>query len=112
MSLTESDIDKALEYLRDSAKQAAVARSQAKVLEKYVSVVEAQQKQVRQGKDSNAAAQDAARASPEYRQALDAWAEAVRQDAEHQMLREAAIARLDVWRTTEATRRAEERVYR
>lgn len=110
--ITEEDIDKALEYLRDSAKQAAVARSQAKVLEKYVHVVEAQQKQIRQGKDSNAAAQDAARASPEYRQALDAWAEAVRMDGEYTMLREAAAARIEAWRSMEATRRAEERGYR
>ncbi len=110
--ISEEDIDRALEYLRDSAKGAAVARSQAKVLEKYVAVVEAQQKQLRQGKESNAAAQDMARASPEYRQALEAWSEAVRQDAEHQMLREAAVARLEVWRTMEATKRAEERGYR
>ncbi len=42
--ITDEQVEAALEYLRDSAKQAAVARSQAKTLEKYVSVVEAQQK--------------------------------------------------------------------
>lgn len=109
--ISEEDIDRALEYLRDSAKPAAVARSQAKMLEKYVSVVEAQQKQLRMGEGSNAAAQDAARASPEYRQALDAWAEAVKQDGEYTMLREAAAARIEAWRTHEATKRAEGRAY-
>ena len=109
--ITEEDIDRALEYLRDSAKGASVARSQAKILEKYVAVVEAQQKQLRLGKESNAAAQDAARASPEYRLALDAWAEAVRMDSEYSMLREAAAARIEAWRSMEATRRAEGRAY-
>lgn len=109
--LSEEDIDRALEYLRDTAKPAAVARSQAKVLEKYVGVVAAQQAQARMGKGSVSAAQDAAKASPEYREALDAWAEAVRMDSEYTMLREAAAARIEAWRSMEATRRAEGKAY-
>jgi hypothetical protein len=108
--ITDEQVEAALEYLRDSAKQAAVARSQARTLEKYMSVVEAQQKQLAHGL-SNAAAQDVARASPEYKAALDGWAEAVRQDGEYTMLREAAAARIEAWRTMSSNLRAEGRAY-
>ena len=104
--ITDDQIEAALEYLRDSAKAAAVARAQAKTLEKYLGVVEAQQKALH-GSKSNAAAQDVARASPEYKQALDAWEEAVRRDGEFSMLREAASARIEAWRTMCSNARAE-----
>lgn len=104
--ISDDDVEKALEYLRDSSKQAAVARAQARVLEKHVGVVEASQKALH-GSKSNAAAQDLARASEEYRNALDAWEEAVRRDAEFTMLREAAAARIEAWRTMCSNARAE-----
>lgn len=104
--ISEEQVDDALRYLRDSAPKAAVARSQAKTLEKYLGVVEAQQKTHNGGK-SNAAAQDEARASPEYKQALDAWEEAVRRDCEFTMLREAASSRIEAWRTQSSNMRAE-----
>jgi hypothetical protein len=66
--ITDEQVESALDYLRDSAKPAAVARAQAKTLEKYLGVVEAQQKSMARGL-SNAAAQDQARSSPEYKQA-------------------------------------------
>lgn len=104
--ITEEQVDDALRYLRDSAPKAAVARAQAKTLEKYLGVVEAQQKTQNSGK-SNAAAQDEARASPEYKEALDAWEEAVRRDCEFTMLREAASSRIEAWRTQSSNMRAE-----
>src|SRR5574341_1354707 len=107
--ISDADVEKALEYLRDSAKPAAVARSQARTLEKYLGVVEAQQKALH-GSKSNAAAQDMARASPEYKQALDAWEEAVRRDGEYTMLREAAAARIQAWQTMCSNARAEGKI--
>jgi 23S rRNA maturation mini-RNase III len=104
--ITDAQVEDALTYLRDSAKAAAVARSQAKTLEKYLGVVEAQQKSHGKGL-SNAAAQDQARASPEYKQAIEAWQEAVRRDCEFTMLREAAAARIEAWRTQSSNMRAE-----
>ena len=103
--ITDDQINAALDYLRDSAPKAAVARAQARTLEKYLGVVEAQQKAHAVGR-SNAAAQDEARASPEYKQALDAWEEAVRRDSEFTMLREAASARIEAWRTQSSNERA------
>ena len=108
--ISDEQIEDALTYLRDSAKQAAVARAQAKTLEKYLSVVEAQQKVLGRGL-SNAAAQDVARASPEFKTALDAWEEAVRRDSEFTMLREAASARIEAWRTMCSNARSEGRAY-
>lgn len=107
--VSEEQVDAALEYLRDSAKPAAVARSQARTLKKYLEVVEAEQKSLHAGK-SNAAATDLARASPQYKTALDAWQEAVKKDCEYQMLRQAADSRVQAWRTQESTRRAEAQI--
>lgn len=107
--ITDEQVESALDYLRDSARTASVARAQAKTLEKYLGVVEAQQKAASRGA-SNAAAQDLARASPEYKQALDAWEEAVRRDGEFTMLREAASSRIEAWRTMCSNARAEGKV--
>lgn len=108
--ISDAQVEAALDYLRDSAKPAAVARAQARTLEKYLGVVEAQQKALTRGL-SNAAAQDAARSSPEYKAALEAWEEAVRRDGEFTMLREAASSRIEAWRTMSATHRAEGKAY-
>ena len=103
--ITDDQVEQALDYLRDSAKKAAVARAQSRTLEKYLGVVEAQQKALTRGL-SNASAQDHARSSPEYRAALDGWNEAVRVDCEFTMLREAASARIEAWRTMSSNERA------
>lgn len=109
--ITEEQVDAALQYLRDTARDAAVARSQARTLRKYVEVVEAQQKALHAGL-TNVAARDMALASPEYRTALDAWQEAVKRDCEYKMLREAATSRVEAWRTQCSNHRAEGKAYR
>ena len=108
--ITDAQVEDALTYLRDSAKPAAVARAQARTLEKYLGVVEAQQK-ARSTGGSNAAAQDQARSSPEYKEALNAWEEAIRRDGEFTMLREAAASRIEAWRTQSSNLRAEGKAY-
>ncbi len=107
--ITDEQVDSALEYLRTSAPKAAVARSQAKTLEKWLGVIEARQKALWPDM-SNAAKQDEARRSPEYEQALRGWEEAVRQDCEFTMLREAASSRIMAWQTQSANNRAMEKV--
>ena len=109
--ISDDQVDAALQYLMDSAPKAAVARSQAKTLEKYLGVVEAKAKAMAtQEGMSNAASQDWARSGQDYRTALDAWAEAIRVDSEFTMLREAASSRIEAWRTWSATNRAMERM--
>jgi hypothetical protein len=107
--ISDEQVESALDYLRDTAKQAAVAKAQSKTLEKYLGVVEAQQKSAARGL-SNAAAQDQARSSPEYKAALDGWEEAVRRDAEFTMLREAASSRIEAWRTMCSNARGERKL--
>ena len=109
LMFTDDQIQAALDYLRDSSEEAAVARAQAKTLEKYLGVIEAEQKAIWQDM-SNAAKQDEARRSPEYKQALKGWEEAIKRDCKYQMLREAASSRLDAWRTWQATNRAMEKI--
>ena len=105
--LTDEDVQKALDYLRDSAPKAAVARAQAKTMDKYLGVVEAKAKSMATSDGmSNAASQDWARSSADYKQALDAWQEAVRIDAEFTMLREAADSRIRAWQTWSSNQRA------
>lgn len=103
--ITDEQVESALEYLRSSAREAAIARANARTMEKYLGVVEAQQKALVRGM-SNAAAQDHARATPEYKQALEGWNEAVRRDGEFTMLREAASSRIEAWRTMSSNERA------
>ena len=107
--ITDEQVEAALDYLRDSAKSASVARAQAKTLEKYLGVIEAEQKSLH-GSRSNAAAQDMARSSPEYKTVLEGWQEAVRRDSEFTMLREAAAARIEAWRSMCANNRGLERM--
>ena len=105
--ISDDDVERALNYLRDSSPKAAVARSQAKTLEKYLGIVEAKCKALATSDGmSNAASQDWARSSDDYKQALDGWMEAVRQDAEFTMLREAASSRILAWQTMSANERA------
>ena len=103
--ISEEAVDSALQYLRDSAKEAAVARSQALTLKKYVEIVEAQEK-VKWPELTNTAAQDQARASKEYMVAYQGWQESVRKDCEFRMLREAASSRVEAWRTQSSNQRA------
>lgn len=105
--ITDEQVDAALAYLRDSAPKAAVARSQAKTLEKYLAVTEAKCKAMAtQDGMGQGAAQDWARSTEDYRTALDALAEAIRIDAEFTMLREAASSRIEAWRTWCSNERA------
>ena len=103
--LNDEQVQAALDYLRDSAEEAAVARSQAKTLEKYLGVIEAEQKALWPDM-SNAAKQDEARRSPEYRQTLRALEEAIKRDCKYQMLREAADARIRAWQTWSSNQRS------
>ena len=109
--VTEDDIDKALDYLRSSATEAAVARSNVKHLEKYLKTKIAQLKRVYAGSGSNAAAEDWAMAHAEYIELLDGYKVAVEQDAFHTYKREAADVAIRVWQTMRSDARAEGKAY-
>lgn len=108
--ISEADIEKAVDYLRDSAKQAAQSRADVKYLEAHMKVLKATLK-AKSAAGSNAAAEDEALAHPDYRVALEGYRAAVEKDAEFTFLREAADAKIRAWQTMSASARAEGRAY-
>lgn len=106
----EEDLDTALRHLRESAADAAQARANVKYLSEFLKTKRAMLKLKHTGV-SNAAAEDAALAHPEYLEVLEGYKVAVEKDAFHTFKREAAAALVEVWRTEQANLRAEGRAY-
>jgi hypothetical protein len=90
--IAESDIEKAVDYLRSSAQEAAVARSNVKHLEAFLKAKKALLKKQYAGTLSNVAAEDEALSHPEYIELLEGYKVAVEKDAFHGYKREAADA--------------------
>jgi hypothetical protein len=108
--IPESDVEKAVDYLRQSAREAAQARANVRYLETFLKTLKAQLK-VKETALSNAAAEDVALASVQFREALEGYKAAVEADAFHLFKREAASALIEAWRTQCATARAEGKAY-
>ena len=105
--IAESDIEKAVDYLRTSASEAAQARANVKYLTEYLKSKKAELAVSYATETSNAAAENKALADPAYRELLDGYKEAVRQDAFHSFKREAAGAMIEAWRTQCSNARSE-----
>lgn len=103
--ISESDVEKAVDYLRDAAGPDSQARANALYLQEWVKTERARLT-VAQAGMSNAAARDVAECHPEYLRALGAYRAAVEEDYRRRFLREAATAKLEMWRTAESTRRS------
>lgn len=108
--ITFDDVEKAVDWLRDSAGKAAKARAERVYMESYVKTVLAQEAQ-KMHEASAAAREMAARTTPAYMATLQALREAVEADELNRFLRDAAAAKIDAWRTQESTRRAEGKAY-
>ena len=107
--ISEADVEKAVDYLRSSAQEAAQARANMKHLAEFLKSKRAQLKLTKSG--SNAAAEDQALADPGYLEVLEGYKVAVERDSFHQFKREAASALIDAWRTMASNARAEGRAY-
>ena len=108
--ISESDVERAVEFLRESAEKAAMARANRIYLESWVKVVLAQQ--MAEWTDESLGAQERiARCSQEYQDALKGLREAVREDEYHRFKRDAAAALIEAWRTLQANARAEGKAY-
>lgn len=103
--ISEEDVEKAVSYLRSSAEGAAKARAErvyieearksvlATIMKKYADMpVNAQERE--------------AMADPEYKTHLEAIREAVYADEKFRLMRAAAEARIDAWRSLNANYRA------
>lgn len=108
--IPESDVEKALDYLRQNAQEAAEARATVKYLAEFLKSKRSQIK-LKQTGMSNAAAEDAALADPTYLELLEGYRAAVEKDAFHGFKREAAAAMIEAWRTMCSNARAEGKAY-
>jgi type I site-specific restriction-modification system R (restriction) subunit len=104
--ISEEQVEAALDYLRDSAEEAAEARAQRSHLVDYVKSLEALlMKEYDDGETSAVIQKRNALAHPDFLKMLEAKKEAVKRDAKHQYLRDAAQARIDAWQTLSANYR-------
>lgn len=103
--ITDDEIDKALDYLRDNARDAAQARADRIYVEEYRKVIKAQI--MKEHGDKSAVIQEReAYADPRYVAHLEAIKEAVLEDEGHRFLRAAADAKIEAWRTQSSNTRA------
>lgn len=100
----DDDIEKAVDFLRDSAAKAARAKAERIYLEEYRKVVKAQL--MRENADQALGAQEAiAYSDPRYKQHLDVMKGAIERDEYFRWMLSAAEAKLEAWRTQSANQR-------
>ena len=104
-SISEDEVQKALDYLRDHAGEAAQARANRLHLEDYLKVIKANIMRENQLLPLGAQEREAY-ADPRYAAHLEVIKQAIEMDEKHRFLLEAAKAKLDCWRTLMATERA------
>lgn len=102
--ISEGEIEKALDYLRDNAEKAAQARANRIYCEEFRKC-----KKALLMKQSNAEAISAqerdAYAHPEYQEFIEGLRAAVFEDERHRFLLAAASAKIDAWRSEQANLR-------
>jgi hypothetical protein len=103
--ITDDEIDRALDYLRDNADEAAKARAERVYVEEYRKVVKAQI--MKENGTMTAVLQEReAYADPRYAAHLDAIREAVQRDEKCRFMLSAAEAKIEAWRTQSSNERA------
>lgn len=108
--ISEQDVEKAVDYLRSSAHEAAVARANMKYLTEFLKTKKAQLSLSFTNAKSATVADSMALADPAYVEVLEGYKVAVEKDAFHGFKREAAGALIDAWRTQQSNARAEGRL--
>lgn len=108
---SQINIFKALDFIRDNAPAYAQAKAKRVYLEEYRKTKKALCMRAAESSGVNAisAQERDAYADPEYKQILDGLQVAVEEEERLRWLIVAAQARIEVWRTIEANRRAEAR---
>lgn len=103
--ISDLEIEKAVDYLRDNATKAAQARAERIYMEEYRKVVKA--KIMREHQTDSLGAQEAiAYASDHYSEHLNAMREAITRDEYHRWMLTAAEAKIEAWRSQQANQRA------
>ena len=107
--IEDKDIEKALDYLRDSMDDAAEAKANRVYMTEYRKVKKAEL----MGRCNHEAVNQQERfaySHAEYKEFLLGLKEAIYQDMKHEFLREAADAKIQAWRTQQANSRAMEKI--
>lgn len=103
--ISDDDIERAVDYMRDNAIKAAKAKAERIYMEEYRHVVKSQI--MRENDDKSLGAQEAvAYADPRYREHLKALHAAVESDEYHRWMLKAAEAKIEAWRTQCSNQRA------
>lgn len=103
--ITDEEVERAVDWLRDNAEEAAQARADRVHLEQFRKSKKAML--MKDCNESSIGAQEVyAYAHQEYLALLDGLKEAVKRDAKMQFLREAAAAKIEAWRTMNANMRS------
>lgn len=102
--ITEMQVQESMDYLFDSAMPAAQARANRATLEQGLKRIKAIEMQKVGGAVS--AQERDAYASDAYKIALDGLKEAIYEDEKIRALRDAHAARIEGWRTQQATMRS------
>ena len=103
--VTEDSVQKALDYLRDSAHEIGQLTTDARFAESWVKVVKAVAMK-HSGEPSAAAQEREALASEEVKAAFKEEARTAGELAKAKALREAAAMRIEVWRSEQANYRS------
>lgn len=108
MRVTDAELFDSLEWLRDDGGKISQARARRLVIEEGRKHLKA--KLMTASKASSAAAKEQdAYAAPEYRELLVGWQVAVELDEHYRMLTDYHKARIEVWRSQSANKRAIDR---
>lgn len=103
--ITDDEIDKALDFLRDNARDAAQARADRIYCEEYRKTLKAQLMK-EHGQMSAVLQERQAYSDDRYVQHLEAIRDAVKADEFHRFMRIAAEAKIEAWRTQSSNQRA------
>lgn len=109
-AITDQEVEKALDYLRENARPAAQARANREYVEQFRKTIKAQlmsEAHMNNPKLPLAAQEREAYADPRYVKHLEAIREAVEADEYHRFMLRAASAKVDAWRTQCSNKRAE-----
>lgn len=103
--ITEQEVEAAVDWLRDTAQEAAQKRAERLYLDEYRKVLRA--KLMKQHMDLLVSAQEReALADPKYAEHLQALKIAIDEDEKMRFLRVAAEAKIEAWRSMNANHRA------
>ena len=104
--ITNEEIEKAVNWLRDNAQNAAKARAEREYLDAYTKVLKATIMREVEGLESLGAQESRALADPRYQTHLEAWKISVEEDERLRWLRAASECKLEAWRSMQANERA------